>query len=131
MPQVVADAVEIGQDVRLLVDPPLVAQVIALDTLADRSTRNLLGRAKLSHPPSFMQPNDAVQVEVAYGPQQEEIAIPADAIRYAPSGAFVFVTMVDPTGVLRATVRKVKPGQTIGETVVIQRRPRRERPRYR
>lgn len=120
MPQLVADTVEIGQDVRLLVEPaPLVAQVIAFEALADRSTRSLMGRAKLSHPPAFMQPNDSVEVEVSYGPTRDEIAIPAEAVRRSPNGAFVFVATADQTGALRAVTRPVFPGQTIGQSVVI------------
>ncbi len=122
MPQIVADTVEIGQDVRLLVEPtPLVARVIAFDALADRSTRNLMGRAKLSNPPPYMQPNDSVKVEVAYGEPRNEIAIPAESLRRAPAGAFVFVAAIDKSGALRATKRPVMPGQTIGGSVVIHK----------
>ena len=122
MPQIVADTVEIGQDVRLLVEPiPLVARVIAFDALADRSTRNLMGRAKLSNPPLYMQPNDSVKVEISYGEPRNEIAIPAESLRRAPAGAFVFVAAIDKSGALRATKRPVMPGQMIGGSVVIHK----------
>jgi len=120
MPQEVADSVEIGQIVRLLIEPtPLEATVIALDSLADRSTRNLLGRARLNDPPSFLQPNDSVKVEVAYGPERTTIAVPAVSVRRAPTGAFVFVAEPDKEGVLRAAVRTILPAQTIGQDVVV------------
>lgn len=122
MPQEVADSVELGQTVRLLLNPsPMVATVIALDSLADRSTRNLLGRARLDHPPGHLQPNDSVKVEVAYGAEQTTIAVPAEAVRRAPTGAFVFVAEPDQDGILRAAVRPILPAQTIGRDVVVYR----------
>ena len=121
MPQSVADAVEIGQDVGLLLQPQnLSAELYALDAIADRSTRNLMGRAKLNNPPGFLQPNDAVKVRVEYGPEQMAIAVPAEAVRRSPSGAFIYVAEKDQTGSLRAQIRRVIPGQSIDGAVVIQ-----------
>jgi membrane fusion protein, multidrug efflux system len=121
MPQIVADSVEIGQPVRLLVEPqPLDAEVIALDSMADRSTRNLMGRAKLTNPPAFLQPNDSVKVEVSYGDELTGIAIPAEALRSSPTGAFVYVAETNKAGAEAAIPRLVNPGPTIGKSVVIQ-----------
>ncbi len=121
MPQSVADAVVIGQEIGLLLQPQdLSAELVALDAIADRSTRNLMGRAKLNHPPAFLQPNDAVQVRVEYGPEQTAIAVPAEAVRRSPTGAFVYVAEKDQTGSLRAQVRRVIPGQSIDGAVVIR-----------
>ena len=122
MPQTVADAVQIGQDVRLLTpEKTFVAKLIALDSIADRSTRNLMGRAKLDQPPGFLQPYDAVKVEIKYGEPRHGISIPAESLRRAPAGAFVYVALVDDSGVLRATMRPVVPGQTIGGSVIVYR----------
>lgn len=121
MPQVVADSVEIGQKVQLLVEPePLEAEVIAFDSMADRSTRNLMGRAELKNPPPFLQPNDSVKVEVAFGNQITGIAIPAEALRSSPTGAFVYVAETNQSGADTAIPRLVSPGQTLGKTLVIK-----------
>lgn len=120
MPQAVADSVEIGQEVRLLVQPaPVAAQIIALDSLADRASRNLMGRARLEQPPSFLQPNDSVKVEITFGPERSGVVVPAGALRRAPTGAFVYVAQPDQTGGLRAVAKAVTPGQSIGTSVMI------------
>jgi membrane fusion protein, multidrug efflux system len=120
MPQSVADSVEIGQEIGVLLQPQsLSAELVALDAIADRSTRNLMGRARLKQPPAFLQPNDAVKVRVEYGPEQTAIAVPAEALRRSPTGAFVYVAENDQTGSLRAQIRRVVPGQSIDGAVVV------------
>ncbi len=120
MPQSVADAVKINQEVTLLVEPePLTAILIALDSIADRSTRNLLGRARLQAPPDYLQPGDAVKVNIEYGPEVTGVAVPAKAIRRAPTGAFVYVVAPDASSSLRAQSRRIVPGQSIDDSVVI------------
>ncbi len=120
MPQSVADSVVVGQPVRLLVEPsPLQAEVIAVDAQADRSTRNVMARAKLFDPPGFLQPNDSVKVQVEYGEPRVGIGVPSEAVRRSPTGAFVFLAEPDQTGALRATVRRVVPGQTIGGSLIV------------
>ncbi len=120
MPQSVADVVEIGQNVTLLLaEEDLEATLIALDAIADRSTRNLLGRAKLPNPPAYLQPNDAVKVRVQYGPEMDVIAVPAEALRRSPTGSFVYVAEADQSGALRATSRRVIAGQAAGDLVVV------------
>jgi membrane fusion protein, multidrug efflux system len=120
MPQVVADSVQIGDKVRLMTSPePLWAEVIAFDSMADRSTRNLMARAQLNNPPPHLQPNDSIKVEIAYGPDRRGIAIPAEALRRSPTDVFVFVAELETSDQLRAHARPVFPGQTIGNSVVI------------
>ncbi len=120
MPQFVADAVEIGQTVSLLLPPEVLeAELIAMDAIADRSTRNLLGRARLKNPPRYLQPNDAVKVQVHYGTEMTVVAVPAEAIRRSPAHDFVYVAQPDHTGGLRALHRRVELGQTLDNDVVI------------
>jgi membrane fusion protein (multidrug efflux system) len=120
MPQVVADSVQIGDKVRLMTSPePLWAEVIAFDSMADRSTRNLMARAQLNNPPSHLQPNDSIKVEIAYGPERRGIAIPAEALRRSPTDVFVFVAVLEKSDEQRARARGVFPGQTIGNSVMI------------
>ncbi len=120
MPQSVADAVEIGQEIGLLMNVDrLSAELVALDAIADRSTRNLMGRARLKNPPAFLQPNDAVKVRVEYGPETTAIVVPAQSIRRSPAIEFVYVALKDDQGALRAYVREVKTGPSIDGTVIV------------
>ncbi len=120
MPQAVADSVDVGQAVKLLVEPlPLEATVVAIDSQSDRMTRNLMARAKLDQPPAFLQPNDSVKVEVQYGKELNGIAIPAEALRRSPTGAFVYLAKPDQSGGMRATVARVTPGQTVDGAVIV------------
>jgi len=120
MPQEVADAVTVNQAITMVsTTQRLTATLVALDAQSDRMTRNLLGRARLDNPPAYLQPNDSIKVEVAYGSDQSMIAVPSEAVRRSPEGAFVFIEEVDKEGIPRAIARPIMPRQTIGRDVVI------------
>jgi hypothetical protein len=122
MPQQVADEVRVGDEVKLIVEPTLLtAKIIAIDSQSDRITRNLLARAKLKDPPSSMQPNDSVRVELEFGKETQAVTIPASGLRRSPTGAFVYVVNPDPndSSKQRVIVQPVIPGKTIGQQVAI------------
>ncbi len=120
LPENVAHFVEIGHDVRLYVgDKTMTAKIVALDSQADRITRNLLARARLDNPPTFLLPNDSIKVSIEYGPEMKVLSVPMTSVRRSPTGAFVFVTEQDAEGKTRAMLRQVKIGQTNDSGVIV------------
>jgi len=115
VPQSAADFVEVGNNIKLVDDQEIYAATIsAIDAQADRSTRNLMVRAKLSPVPKHLVPGDSVRVLIEYGPEMKTAAIPVEALRRAPMKSYVYVAETDSEGKLRARERQVKVGQMIG-----------------
>ena len=122
MPQQAADDLHVGDKIKLAVQPqPYHAKIVAVDSQADRITRNVMARAKLDNPPASMQPNDSVRIELEYGSSVDALAIPATALRRSPMGAFVWVVEPDPDEPEKLKVRNqsVAPSRTIGQKVAI------------
>lgn len=122
MPQAVADSVRQGDEVHLIhFDKTLPASIIAIDSQADKVTRNILARCLLKNPPETLQPNDSVKVEMAYGQSIPAVKIPYSALRSAPTGPYVYVTEPDEKEPQkqRAKMRAVQPGRSIDGFVTI------------
>jgi membrane fusion protein, multidrug efflux system len=120
LPENVAHFVEIGHEVRMNVgEKTMTAKIVALDSQADRITRNLLTRARLDNPPTFLLPNDSIKVSIEYGPEMKVLSVPMTSVRRSPTGAFVFVTEQDADGKTRAKQRQVNIGQTNDSGVII------------
>lgn len=118
--QTVADQVALDQAVLVRHgELCLPAKLVALDTKADRSTRNTMMRAELRNPPPNLTPNDSVDIEIEYGPELSGLSIPIAAIRRTPSGAHVFVAEGQADGSLKASMRTVIPGKVLGDQQVI------------
>ncbi len=116
VPQSAADFVEVGHPIKLADEhETYVATVSAIDAQADRSTRNLMVRAKLSPVPKHMLPGDSVRVIVEYGPELTTAAVPVEALRRAPMKAYVYVVEQDAEGNSRARERQVQVGQMVGD----------------
>ncbi|MDX1930835.1 MAG: efflux RND transporter periplasmic adaptor subunit [Pirellulaceae bacterium] len=116
VPQSAADFIEVGNNVKLVDEQETyVATVAAIDAQADRSTRNLMVRARLSPVPKHLLPGDSVRVVIDYGPEMKTAAIPVEALRRAPMKTYVFVAETDEKGMLRAYERQIKVGQMIGD----------------
>ena len=125
MSQLVADYLKLGDCVSVLASEkkePIPATIIAIDSQADKVTRNVMARAELKNPPETLQPNDSVRLEMKFGEPLPMVKIPFTALRNAPSGAFVYVVQHDPkdSAKLRAYTRNVKPGSSFGEFVTIK-----------
>ena len=122
MPQQAADDLHVGDEIKLAGQPkPCPAKIVAVDSQADRVTRNVMARARLDNPPASMQPNDSVRIELEYGNTVDALAIPAAALRRSPKGAFVWVVEPDPkeTEKLKVRDQSVEPGKMIGQKVAI------------
>lgn len=114
IPQSASDSVRVGDTVQLRVQShDLTGQVIALDSRADRNSRNLLARAKVASQPELLIPGDSVKVLIEYGQRVNTVAVPAEALRSAPMQTFVYVIEPDKEGALRAHSRQVIPGPTV------------------
>lgn len=120
LPQGTASQVEIGQPVELTAaGRTWEANLLAIDAQADRGTRNVRARVRVANPPVRLLPGDSVQVRIEYGPRIVLPAVPADAVRRSPQGAFVFVIEETAKGELRADERPVIPAAQVGGRVGI------------
>lgn len=114
IPQSASNSVRVGDSVQLRIQShELVGEVIALDSQADRNSRNLMARAKVASQPEFLIPGDSVRVLIEYGSRVTSAAVPVEALRSAPMQTFVFVVEPDQAGALRAYSRQVVPGPAI------------------
>ena len=115
IPQSAAESVHEGDVVQLQVQShSLAGEVIALDSQADRNSRNLMARAKVTSELEYLIPGDSVRVLIEYGPRITCAAVPAEALRSAPMQTYVYVIEPDKEGALRAYARQVVPGPTVG-----------------
>lgn len=123
MPQQVADFLQVNDSVSILLpaEETLSGCVVAIDSQADRLTRSVMARAKIDSPPAILQPNDSVKVAIDYGPRVDSVQVPLIALRSAPTSAFVFVAEKDTNDEtkMRARVRNVVPGPTVGQNVSV------------
>ncbi|HEU4531960.1 MAG TPA: efflux RND transporter periplasmic adaptor subunit, partial [Steroidobacteraceae bacterium] len=99
---------------------PTTAQVVAIDSRVDPSTRNAVVRAKVAHADLVVAPGASVRVVVPVGLTRKAVAIPASALRKGPGGDHVFVLEQDPKGQLRARERQVKVDALLGDEVIVQ-----------
>lgn len=114
-PQSAADFVVVGDSVKLVDDQQTYSATIsAIDSQADRSTRNLMVRASLSPVPKHLLPGDSIRVHIEYGQEIKTAAIPVEALRRAPMKSYVYVVEVDQEGNTRAREQQVMVGQMIG-----------------
>ena len=115
VPQSAADSIVVGDSVNLVDDQQTyVANIAAIDSQADRSTRNLMVRAKLSPVPKHLLPGDSIRVQVEFGLDMRTAAIPVEALRRGPMKTYVYVVEADQEGNIRAREQQVKVGQMIG-----------------
>ncbi len=103
VPQSAADSVQVGKSVIIFdQSDKWEAKIAAIDAQADRTTRNLMARAKLEPVPPQLLPGDSVKVAVDYGPVLTTAAVPLEAVRRAPMRSFVYVVTKDKSDQLRA-----------------------------
>ena len=98
-------------------------RVTAIDSQVNEATRNIQVQATIANPDGKLRPGMFVQVEVATGPSQRVIALPASSVSYAPYGDSVFVVseMKDKAGKPYKGVKQqfVKLGPSRGDQVAI------------
>jgi membrane fusion protein (multidrug efflux system) len=127
VPQQAAAQIVAGRTVRVTTDDVAgeewTGRVTALDSRVDEATRNIQVQATLPNPGGRLRPGMFVQAEIALGPSQRVIALPASAISYAPYGDSVFVVaeLKGDGGKSYRGVRQqfVKPGAGRGDQVAV------------
>jgi membrane fusion protein (multidrug efflux system) len=122
MPQQVSDSVKVGDSIQVESEgKELDAIVIAIDSQADRITRNVMARGRIEELPESLQPNDSVKVAIPFGPVVSSVKIPITALRNAPTGPFVYRQVSDDKdpGKYRVRMTKVLPGRSSGDWIAI------------
>jgi membrane fusion protein (multidrug efflux system) len=105
----------------MLGDEPVRIEVVALDAVANATTRNVRTRAVIDNPDQKLRPGMFVDVITPVDEAREYVAIPATAVRRASFGDHVFVIGPDEKKPeqSRARQRFVKLGAMIGSDVII------------
>jgi len=120
--QQVAATLQKGADVQVFTSgspDPVTAEVLALDSRVDPTTRNAVVRARIANAEQAPSPGSSVRVEVPVGVARNGVAVPASALRKGPGGDHVFVLTEDEHGKTRAHLRAVKVDSLQGDEVVL------------
>ena len=121
--QLVASHLEPGRTIQVELAPntPRVeAKILALDAQVDTNTRNTRVRAELRGVDPLPRPGSSVRVSVPVSAERRIPAVPVSALRRSPAGNSVFVIEPDAEGKLRAHMRRVESGVSIGDEVLIK-----------
>ncbi len=106
----------------VLSDQPVQIGVVALDAVADSTTRNIRVRGIIDNPGGKLRPGMFVDVSVPVGDAREYTMIPRTAIRRASYGDHVFV-VVPSAGenppAMRAHQRFIRLGSAVGDDVIV------------
>ncbi len=100
---------------------PIPITIAALDSAVNNETRNIRVRTVVDNKDDLLRPGMFVQVRVPVDDPEPVIVVPATAIRRSSYADQVFLIVPDkndPTK-LRATLRFVKVGTSLGEEVVV------------
>ena len=127
VPQQSVGQIAVGRPVRITTDDAAATEwpgrITAIDSIVDEATRNVEVQATLANPGGRLRPGMFVQAEVALGPSQTVIALPASAISHAPYGDSVFVVaeLKDDAGKPYRGVRQefVRAGGARGDQVAV------------
>jgi membrane fusion protein (multidrug efflux system) len=103
---------------------PVSIEVVAIDAIVNNATRNVRVRGVVANPEGRIRPGMFVQVRVPVEPPSKKTMVPATAVRRATFGDHVFVVVpsanpADPPGSLRASMRPVVLGPTVGNDVIV------------
>ena len=121
--QVVAAGLKQGDDVEILSGggrPPLVAEIVALDSRVDPRNRSSVVRARIGNAEGAPTPGSSVRVRVPVGESRKVVTVPVSALRRGPEGDHVFVVANDPAGHPRSQQRLVRSGAMNGDVIVIE-----------
>lgn len=111
---VMAEAPMLGKE-------PLRIEVVALDAVADPSTRNVRIRAVVPNKEGKLRPGMFIDIQVPVEEPRDFIVVPTTAIRRASFGDHVFMIVPDEKDKqkMRARQRLVKLGPSIGSDVTV------------
>ncbi|GMV26556.1 MAG: MexH family multidrug efflux RND transporter periplasmic adaptor subunit [Phycisphaerae bacterium] len=110
---VMANADVLGPD-------PVRIEVVALDAVANATTRNIRVRSIVENTGQILRPGMFVDVSVPVGTSGEFVAVPITAVRRASYGDHLFIVMPgEKPGELRARQRFVRLGPSLGQQVIV------------
>lgn len=108
-------------DAPMLGTQPLRIEVVALDAVADPTTRNVRVRAVVPNKEQRLVPGMFVDITVPVGEEQDYITVPSTAVRRASFGDHVFLVTPDQKdpSKLRAHQQFVKIGPMVGDDIIV------------
>ncbi len=121
--QLVSSALKEGDKVEVLPGgdrPPVVAEIVALDSRVDPRSRSAMVRARITDAADAPRPGSSVRVRVPVGGMRKVVTVPVSALRRGPEGDHVFVIGNDAQGKPRSQQRIVKSGAMNGDVIVIE-----------
>jgi membrane fusion protein (multidrug efflux system) len=122
VPQDTAARLAVGGDVEITAagqPAPIAAKIVAIDARVEQATRNTWIRALLTGEGPLPQPGASVRVRTPVEAKHDVMVVPISALRRSPGGEHVFVLANAPDGKLRAELRRVTAGSSLGDEVVI------------
>lgn len=127
IPQQELGRVRVRGSVRVRAEGPrdheLEGTITAINSVVDKSTRNVQVRSILANPGARLRPGMFVKADVPLDASTKVVTIPASAINYAPYGNSVYIVenMTQPNGRTYRGVRQqiVKLGTEQGDLVAI------------
>ncbi len=96
------------------------ATIIATDTLADPSTRNVTFRARIADEAGLLRPGSSLRLTVERGRPITLVGVPVSALRRTPQGEMVYTVSVGKDQQTRAKSTPVRGGPTIGELTLLR-----------
>ncbi|HEU5040982.1 MAG TPA: efflux RND transporter periplasmic adaptor subunit [Gemmatimonadales bacterium] len=120
--QRVAEGLKVGDRVSVLAGAetaPVEARIVAVDARVDPTTRNASVRARVTDADRIPAPGASVRVLVPSGVSGTAVAVPVSALRKGPAGDHVFVIAADSAGKTRASLRTVRSGTVLDDSVLI------------
>lgn len=127
LPQQLADIntdTDLGVSARGLLATPIKGRITAREPVVSRESRNIRLRATIDNcsdcNATTLKPGMLVDVQVATAPAREVFAVPATAIQYDKTGAYVFVITLDDKQQPRAHKRSVTLGAEAGGSTVVE-----------
>lgn len=110
----------LGVSARGVLATPVQGRIIAREPVVSRESRNIKLRAAIDNKDSGLKPGMLVDVQVATAPAREVFAVPATAIQYDKTGAYVFVITLDDKQQPRAHKRPVSLGAEASGSMVVE-----------
>ncbi|MBK8101509.1 MAG: efflux RND transporter periplasmic adaptor subunit [Planctomycetes bacterium] len=115
-----AAALAVGGAVEVTVaGKPVAATIAAIDARVESATRNTWIRALLTTTPA-PAPGSSVRVQVPVEPAREVLVVPVSALRRGPAGDHVFMLVNVDGGAVRAQMRRVTAGSTLGDEIIVR-----------
>jgi membrane fusion protein, multidrug efflux system len=122
IPQLVAQQLKAGESVEILAgagQPAVLAEIVALDSRVNPTTRSTTVRARVADVNKVPAPGASVRVRVPASAAIAAVSVPVSALRKGPSGDHVFIIQADDKGDLRAQARLAQAGPVLGDEVLL------------